>query len=166
MDEVDFSVRALAREDREWVAHYLDKTWGSTTMVSRGSSYYGHLLPGFIAERDDDDKEKLGLLTYNIAEDAVEIISLNSMEENKGIGTALVDALINAAREGGKVKRIWLITTNDNLPALRFFQQRGFELVAVHRDSIQQARRQKPQIPITGLYGIPIRDEIELEMKL
>ena len=61
-------------------------------------------------------------------------------------------------------RRVWLVTSNDNLPALRFYQRRGYELVAVHRRSLEEARRLKPEIPSTGLYGIPLRDEIELEI--
>ena len=63
-------------------------------------------------------------------------------------------------------RRLWLITTNDNLAALRFYQRRGFELVAVHRRAVAAARRLKPEIPLVGAHGIPIRDEIELEMAL
>ncbi|MEM6284414.1 MAG: GNAT family N-acetyltransferase, partial [Chloroflexota bacterium] len=60
----------------------------------------------------------------------------------------------------------WLITSNDNTPALRYWQKRGFEIIAVHRDAITEARRLKPEIPLVGMDDIPIRDEIELEMRL
>jgi len=63
-------------------------------------------------------------------------------------------------------RRVWLITSNDNLDALRFYQRRGLRLVAVHRGAIDEARRVKPSIPATGEYGIPVRDEIELELQL
>ncbi|MGJ3241098.1 MAG: GNAT family N-acetyltransferase [Anaerolineae bacterium] len=186
MTEEAFTIRPLQREDREWVAHFLDEHWGSTQMVTRGRVLYGHLLPGFVAERSkpptpgeeveelDDDAteenpivtmEKIGLLTYNVEDQECEIISLDSHIRGIGVGTALVNELIDAAKES-KIKRIWLITTNDNLPALKFWQKRNFELAVIHRNAIEQARRLKPQIPITGLEGIPIRDEIELEMRL
>lgn len=184
MSEVDFVIRPLVREDREWVAHFLDSRWGSTQIVSRGKAIYGHLLPGFVAERaadpedegthaDDDateknpavHMEKVGLLTYHVEGDECEIMTLDSLVENQGIGARLLDELRKAAKESN-IRRLWLITTNDNLPALRFWQKRGFELVQVHRGAIAEARRLKPQIPITGLDGIPIRDEIELEMLL
>lgn len=186
MSEETFTIRPLQREDREWVAHFLDEHWGSTQMVTRGRVLYGHLLPGFVAQRPkpsedgevqtelDDDAteenpvvtmEKIGLLTYNVEDKECEIVSLDSSIPGIGIGTALVDELIDAAKES-KIERLWLITTNDNLPALKFWQKRGFELVTVYRNAIEQARRLKPQIPITGKDGIPIRDEIELELVL
>jgi hypothetical protein len=59
-----------------------------------------------------------------------------------------------------------LITTNDNVAALRFYQKRGFTLAALHKNALEQSRRLKPQIPLLGLDGIPLRDEIELEIFL
>jgi len=185
MNQASYVIRPLQREDREWVAHFLDERWGSTQIVSRGESQYGHLLPGFVAERplppeggeeagdapiDDDETEenpavrmeKIGLLTYNVTEKECEIVTLDSLAEGMGVGTALVDALKEVAKEHG-IERLWLVTTNDNLAALRFWQKREFHLVKVHTDAIAEARRLKPQIPIIGQNGIPIRDELELE---
>ncbi|MCY3796698.1 MAG: GNAT family N-acetyltransferase [Chloroflexi bacterium] len=168
-----FTIRPLERSDREWVAHFLDERWGTTQIVSRGKAVYGHLLPGFMAERggaaaegdvseEDTQAENIGLITVHIGENECEITTLDSLDELMGVGSALVEAVENWAREAG-IKRLWLVTTNDNLEALKFWQKRGYELVSVHRNAIAEARRIKPQIPITGLNGITIRDEIELE---
>ena len=59
-----------------------------------------------------------------------------------------------------------LITTNDNLSALRFYQKRSFDMVRLYLNAVEEARKIKPEIPLTGNDGIPIRHEIELEMKL
>ncbi len=168
----DFIIRPLQRSDREWVAHFLDEHWGTTQIVSRGKAVYGHLLPGFMAERaappEDQtvdaavQRENIGLVTVYEGKNEWEITTLNSLAEAVGVGSALVEAVESAARES-EIARLWLVTTNDNLAALKFWQKRGYELVTVHRNAIAQARRIKPQIPITGLNGIPIRDEIELE---
>jgi len=169
-----FTIRPLERSDREWVAHFLDERWGTTQIVSRGKAVYGHLLPGFMAERRLADPaedppedgaaaaENVGLITVHIGDSECEITTLDSLDESIGVGTALVEAVENWAREAG-IERLWLVTTNDNLEALKFWQKRGYELVSVHRNAIADARRIKPQIPITGLNGITIRDEIELE---
>ncbi|RMG85889.1 MAG: GNAT family N-acetyltransferase [Chloroflexi bacterium] len=162
MTETDYEIRALTPQDRAWVASWLDKHWGSTAIVTRGQSYYAHLLPGFVAEKDG---EHIGLVTYRIDGPSCELMTLDSLQPGQGIGSALIEAVKEAAKEAG-CKRLWLITTNDNLEALRFYQKRGFELVAVHRNAIAEARRLKPQIPLVGKEGIPIRDEIELEVKL
>lgn len=171
----NMTIRPLDRADREWVAHFLDDRWGTTTIVSRGKMRYGHLLEGLIAVREEDNDassektdaspERIGLLTIEYDAKECEILTLDSLVEGMGIGSALLDALEERAREAG-LTRLWLVTTNDNLASLRFWQKRGYELVAVHRNAIASARRIKPQIPITGRHGIPIRDEIELEKRL
>ncbi|MXV92456.1 MAG: GNAT family N-acetyltransferase [Chloroflexi bacterium] len=167
-------IRPLERADREWVAHFLDDRWGTTTIVSRGKMRYGLLLEGLVAlraeaesdsENTDAPTERIGLLTVEYDAKECEILTLDSLVEGMGVGSALLDALEERAREAG-LQRLWLVTTNDNLASLRFWQKRGYELVAVHRNAIAAARRIKPQIPITGRHGIPIRDEIELEKNL
>ena len=103
-------------------------------------------------------------MTYTIVGDDCEIVSLDSLRPGAGIGTALIDAVKAAAVESG-CKRLWLVTTNDNMNALRFYQKRGFVLVKVNRNVIEFARTLKP-VPLIGADGIPLRDEIELEMVL
>jgi len=136
--------------------------WGSNKLVSRGVIYYPQDLPGFVAT---DDGEKVGLVTYNIVDERCEIVTIDSIRPFSGVGTVLIEAIKNIALESG-CKRLWLITTNDNMNALRFYQKRGFKLVAIHRNALDISRKLKPEIPLIGNDGIPLRDEIELEMKL
>ncbi|MGQ9887893.1 MAG: GNAT family N-acetyltransferase [Aggregatilineales bacterium] len=157
-----FTIRPVERTDRNWIAQFLDKHWGSTRIVTRGQVYLGHLLDGFIAEQDS---KPVGLITYRFDGDACEIVTINSLAQGQGIGTALLEAVKQAALEAG-CRRLWLITTNDNMPALRFCQKRGFHLVAVYPNALEASRRLKPEIPLFGLDGIPLRDEIELELTL
>lgn len=109
--------------------------------------------------------EPVGLATYHLDGDSCEIVTLDSLVEGRGIGSALVAEIEKAATAAG-CRRLWLVTTNDNLAALRFYQKRGFVLVAVHPNALEQSRQLKPSIPTVGVDGIPLRDEIELEMLL
>lgn len=152
----------LRADLREWAARVLTERWGGTLVVSRGVAHDAALLPGFVAVRGD---VPVGLATYRLAEGECELLTLDSMESGRGVGTALIAAVREAARDAG-CRRVWLITTNDNLEALRFYQRRGFVLVAVHREALVAARRLKPQIPLVGNHGIPLRDELELELWL
>ena len=69
------------------------------------------------------------------------------------------------SRRPSGARRLWLITTNDNVDALRFYQRRGFRLVRVHAGAVDRSRAAlKPGIPEAGDHGIPLRDELELEM--
>lgn len=156
------TIRPVERTDRNWIAQFLDKQWGSTRIVSRGQVYLGHLLDGFIAEKDE---EPVGLVTYRIDGPACEIVTINSLVQGQGIGTALLEAVKQTALEAG-CRRLWLITTNDNMPALRYYQKRGFHLVAIYPNALEASRRLKPEIPLFGLDNIPLRDEIELELTL
>jgi ribosomal protein S18 acetylase RimI-like enzyme len=159
----DFKVRPLKVNDREWVARVLRENWGSTTVVSRGKIHQADIYPGFIATYDS---EGMGLITYRIEGKECEIVTLNSLEEGIGVGTSLITAVTNAA-VNKSCRRVWLITSNDNMDAVMFYQKRGFRLVAIHRDAITEARKKlKPEIPLYGIESIPIRDEIEMEIIL
>ena len=135
--------------------------WGSTRMATRGRLVDVAALPGFVAE---DEGEWLGYVSYEVAAEALEVAVMHSLREGQGIGGALLAACVGVAFERD-LRRLWLITTNDNLPAVRFYQRHGFLMVAIHRDSVTRARREiKPEIPATGVDEIPMRDEIELEL--
>ncbi len=155
------TVRPLGEGDREWVRETLRELWGET-VVSRGAVHDPTALPGFVAE---EGGERVGLLTYRVDGADCEVVTIDAFPEGAGAGTALLDAAARAARDAG-CGRVWLITTNDNLRALRFYQRRGFRLVAVHPDALERSRELKPSIPEIGLDGIPLRDELELELRL
>ena len=157
-----FSIRPLIVEDQPWITELMLKHWGSDLIVVHDTIYQPSILPGFIAILKN---KPVGLITYHIHDEDCEIISLNSLDESCGIGTALIDSVKQIAQQA-HCQRIWLITTNDNINALRFYQKRGFTLVAVYRNAVERSRKLKPQIPLIGNDGIPIRDEIELELIL
>ncbi len=158
----EFTVRELTPDDKPWVQIVLRKYWASLVQVTRGRAIQADDLPGFAAMRNG---EEVGLVTYDVRGDECEIVTHNSLAGHGGIGSCLLAAVRTKARELG-CRRLWLITTNDNTPAMRFYQRRDFDMVAVHRNAIQEARRLKAVIPDTGLDGIPIRHEIEMEYVL
>lgn len=147
-------------QDLGWIKPVLTERWGGTVMISRGHAYDAAQLPGFVAWRDG---ERVGLATYVIAEATCELMTIDALEKQSGAGTMLLDHVVEAAKGAG-CRRLFLITTNDNLDALRFYQRRGLSLCAVRPGAVTEARRQKPSIPLTGAFGIPLRDELELEM--
>jgi GNAT superfamily N-acetyltransferase len=158
----DMTILPINADDHEWVAQFMHEQLGSDKVISRGVVHYPQNLPGFIALHESD---KVGLVTFNIVDGSCEIVTLNSTYPSYGVGTALIEAVRNIAIQSG-CKRLCLITTNDNMDALRFYQKRGFVLVAVHRNALEQSRKLKPEISLIGEHGIPLRDEIELEMLL
>ncbi len=156
------SVRPLGDSDRGWAAQQVEKHWGAAMVVSRGRVHYPHQLRGFVAFQGED---RVGLATYRVDGRECELVTIHSLLEGQGVGSALLGAVRSAAEAAG-CKRLWLITTSDNLHALGFYQKRGLSLVAVHRNALDVSRKLKPQISLIGMGGIPLRDEIELEIAL
>jgi N-acetylglutamate synthase-like GNAT family acetyltransferase len=149
-------IRRAGPSDASWIEERLIESWGSTRMVLRGEMVEAMRCEALIA----GDRE--GLLQHRLVAPGVgEIVTLEAFTPFKGIGTALVAAYLEEARTAG-LGRVVVITTNDNLDALRFYQTRGFAILAIRPGAVAAARALKPEIPLTGSYGIPLRDEIEL----
>ncbi len=157
-----FTIRPVTPEDRDWLRQIVTELLGGIPIVTPSGRYAPESLPGFVAVQDG---VRVGLLNYHIAGDRCEVVTLASLRPGAGIGTALMEAARRVAVQQG-CRRLWLVTTNDNLNALRFYQKRGFLLVALYRNAMDQVRRIKPAVPLVGLDGIPLRDMIELEMPL
>lgn len=155
-------IRSIENKDKRWITNLFNEEWGSTLIITQGEKYYGDQLPGFIAELNG---QKVGLITYFIHENECEIISLNSLKEKIGVGTSLIDAVIKDMIKSD-IRKISLITTNDNINALTFYQKRKFYITKVIPNAINESRKIKAEIPLLGQNGIPIRDEIKLEMIL
>ena len=162
MSNPAIDLRPITPADQTWVQTTLVEHWGSTLVVSHGVQHRADGLPGWIAWQGEERK---GLATYHINGQECELVTLNALQEGLGIGTALIDKTIARAEQVG-CYRLWLVTTNDNLSSLRFYQKRGFVLAALRPGAVEQARQIKPEIPQIGLDGIPLRDELELEIVL
>jgi GNAT superfamily N-acetyltransferase len=159
MSDEAFTIRAIGPSDTGWVAGWLREHWGDEVMVLRGEVYRPADHHGFVALVGD---EAVGLATYLVEGDQCELLSLDSLHPRLGIGGALVEAVAAAAR-AAVCHRLFLVTTNDNLEALGFYQRRGFALCGLAPGAVERARSIKPSIPFVAANGIPIRDELTLE---
>ncbi|MFY9568199.1 MAG: GNAT family N-acetyltransferase [Acetivibrionales bacterium] len=152
-------VKQVDNSNRQSVVDLIADHWGSSIVVTRGKVHHAKDLDGFAVY---ENSEMVGLITYHIVNNECEIVSLDSMSENRGIGTMLIEKVTDVARKHG-CRRVWLITTNDNTHAIRFYQRRGFNMAALHVNAIEESRKIKPQIPLYGFDGIPIMHEVEFE---
>ena len=148
--------------DREEIAEFIERHWFSKVVMSRGRAFHPHKERGFLERRKG---RIVGLLTYHMDENGMEVLTLNATLEGKGIGSALMLAAIEKARGEG-CRRIWLTTTNANLGAIGFYQRLGFRMITVNIGAVDEARKVKPQIPEVGERGIPIHDEIVMELRI
>lgn len=148
--------------NRALINQFLAQHWFTTTMVVRGKEIDMTKVDGFYLA---EEETILGLVTYVVSDGVLEIVSLDSLQESRGIGTALLDAAVQEAGKQG-CSKVVLITTNDNVDAMRFYQKRGFDMARFFRNAMDRSRQLKPEIPLIGEHGIALRHEIEFERVL
>ena len=156
--------RRVTEENRNMINDFIINHWYSTTMIIRGKEIDMTSVDGFYSS---DEEEIVGLITYlfDKKSNVIEITSLDSMRENQGIGTMLLNRVIEEARKL-EYRKIVLITTNDNINAMRVYQKRGFDMVHLFHNALEISRKLKPEIPLIGENSIPLMHEIEFEMIL
>jgi len=157
------TVRPVAAEDRESLDALLIESWGEPRVAAGGRVYDLHTLPSLVAIAESG--ELVGALTYEISDGTIEVVSIDATAPNRGVGTALLEAATDVGAQAD-ARLLWLVTTNDNLDALRFYQRRGLRILGVRPNAVAASRQLKPSIPQIGAYGIPIRDEIVLGRSL
>jgi ribosomal protein S18 acetylase RimI-like enzyme len=156
-------VRELGAGDAGWAERVHREAWGGVPLAARlGQLIDLRALPGLVALLDG---ERAGLLSYDVQGDAMEVVAIVSLREGRGVGRALLEAARRRA-EAAACRRLWLVTTNDNLRALSVYQRWGMDIVAFHRHGVARSRRRKPAIPERGRDGIPIAHELELALEL
>jgi len=155
-------IRPALPSDHSAIVEALQLFWGGVTVVGHGVAYDASTLPALLSFQDD---RLDGLLTYQFSDNGLEVVTIDALDRRRGVGTALLEAATETARAAA-VDRVWLVTTNDNLDALRFYQRRGMRIVSVSPGAVDRSRLIKPSIPLVGLYDIEIHDELTLELSL
>src|SRR5262245_42180622 len=154
------SIRPYGAADVDWAEELIGAQLGGRIQARLGSTIDALTCDGLVAEADDG---RVGIVTYVRDGDDVEVVYLEAVHHGSGVGTALLEAVA----ETTGADRMWMVTTNDNLDALRFYQRRGFRICDVRVGGADDARRTlKPTIPAVGNFSIPIRDEIVLERRI
>jgi ribosomal protein S18 acetylase RimI-like enzyme len=156
-------IRALeSGEDRSAVDAFLDER-NALRVARLGELVDAREHPALNAE---EEGQLVGVLTYVFEAERCEVLTLHATDRRRGIGTALVEQLERQVGSRG-CRVLWVITTNDNVDALRFYQRRGFRLAQLHPGAVDESRRSlKPEIPVEGEHGIPIHDELELHKEI
>ena len=155
-------IKVIQSKDRPFISEIVKKLWGDEIIIVHGEIFQTSTLDGLKALLND---QIIGFLHYQCRTDECEIITLASLVEGQGVGSALIEVIERITLENG-CRKLSVITTNDNLHALGFYQRRGFHLAALFSGSINSSRKIKPAIPAIGENNIPIRDELCLEKTL
>jgi GNAT superfamily N-acetyltransferase len=153
-------VREATDDDRVTARELFQRDFGSTRIVAFGDVMDIDTMPALVAVVHADPS---GALAYRLFGDALHVVALatDPMWQRSGVGAHLIAEAELLARRL-KLTRLVVSTTNDNLPALYFYQRRGYRLTELVPDSvISHTLQQHP-----GFAGIPVRDEIRLEKRL
>jgi GNAT superfamily N-acetyltransferase len=164
-EAVDTSLKIVPRapEDVEWIRETFVREWhGDDVGMADGSTVQADDVPALVAWVGEG---RVGLVAYVLAGSACEIVALVAQPTGQGVGSTLVEALAELARADG-CSRLEVATTNDNLDALRFYQRRGFTLTELHPKMMDGVRQRKPEVPLIGQFGIPLRDVVVLTREL
>jgi 2-oxo-4-hydroxy-4-carboxy--5-ureidoimidazoline (OHCU) decarboxylase/GNAT superfamily N-acetyltransferase len=155
------AVRPMTAEDFGWADGLLSGYQGTRMAARLGELIDPLTLPGLVAEVGGSP---VGLLTYRLEGDQMEALTVHTQTSGRGAGSALMAAAAETARNLGS-RRLWLVTTNDNLSAIRFYLRRGLHVARVHEGSVQRDRKLKPEMgQVNGENGIPMRDLVEFEL--
>jgi GNAT superfamily N-acetyltransferase len=161
-DMKEITIRLTTANDANKIMELMNKHWGGEPLVIRAKNYYPSKLEGILAIQEN---EIIGFLFFDYQANSCEIVVFEVFRKLQGIGTKILNKL-KAIATKKNCNRVYLMTSNDNLDALRFYQRQGFYICAIHIDSVKNSRKMKPGIPMIGEYGIPLRDEIDLELLL
>lgn len=161
-DVAEVIIRDLAPADHEWARALIAGFQGSPRVARLGEIIDPLSLEGMVAERDG---APVGLASViETSDKGLEILLLQADPSGIGAGTALMETARQVAAASGH-HRLWLVTTNDNLPAIHFYLRRGMRVATVHAGAVDADRALKPEIPaVNPVNGLPIRDLIELEL--
>ena len=162
MNESDtgFEIRPLT--ERCQIEELLIHRWIEGSLVILGKTVRPADVEALAAYRDG---RLAGIATWHMRDGFLYLLTLNNITSHHGIGVALFDGMVALARERG-FRILRTMIGNDNVDALRFYQRRGFRLIALYAGSVDRSRLIKPSIPRVGAHGIPFRDELELELEI
>jgi len=155
------AARPMTADDAGWADRLLSGYQGTRMIVRLGELLDPLELPGLVAEVGGSP---IGLLTYRVQGDQMEAVTLHAQASGRGAGSALLEAAVEEAHRKG-VRRLWLVTTNDNLHAIRFYLRRGMHVAGVHEGAVDRDRELKPEMSrVNSENGIPMRDLVEFEL--
>lgn len=155
-------VRQIVPDDRDWVAEMLLKEWTSTSVARRGQLFEAAGLPGYLATIG---RQRIGLVLVDVKDREFEVVAIGTTQPRRGVGQALMERCFAEARATG-CRRVWLVTTNNNIAAIGFYQRLGMDFRALHRHAVRVSRELKPTIPVRDDTGVRIDHEPEFELLL
>lgn len=147
-------------EERKIIQKFVKRFWGEEEQLTFDRKFTVTRLPAYVAKVDNSI---IGFVSFAEMGDAMIIVALGVLPkyQNVGVGRGLVRKVEDESKRLKK-KRLMVSTSNDDLPALAFYQSNGFQIHEVKPNVIAE----KHGMILKGIGGLPIRDELRLQKLL
>ena len=152
--------KAVSERETAKIRELVKVFWGEEEQLTFDKKFVAAKLPAYVARVD---KDIAGFVSFADVDDAIVIVALGILPEyqNAGVGRSLIERVEAKAKRLRK-KRLLVSTSNDDLPALAFYQSIGFQIYEVKPDAIAEKHGEI----FEGVGGLPIRDELRLRKTL
>lgn len=152
-----------AVEDKAAIADFMAKRWGSPRMLVGMHTYdVTEIEAQGLYDRDGG---LLAFASWKLRDRTVVLCALHALQEGNGFATRMLEEIKQLARRQG-ARSIRAMVTNDNMPALVFYQKNGFRLSTLYVGAVDAYRPVMPGMLTHGYLGLPIHDALELEYPL
>lgn len=147
-------------KEREKIREIVQRFWGEEEQLTFDRKFIVTELPTYLAKSGNDI---IGFVSFAEVDDAITIVALGILPkyQNAGVGKSLIEKVEAETKRLGK-KKLRVSTSNDDLPALAFYQSLGFQIYEVKPNVIAE----KHGMALKGIGGLPVRDELRLQKLL
>jgi ribosomal protein S18 acetylase RimI-like enzyme len=144
-------------KEKKKIREFVKQFWGEEEQLTFDRKFTVAQLPAYVAKSGNDT---IGFVSFAEMDDAIIIVALGILPtyQNAGVGKSLIEKVEAEAKRLGK-KKLLVSTSNDDLPALAFYQSLGFQIYEVKPNTIAE----KHGTVLKGIGGLPIRDELRLQ---
>ena len=148
--------KVTLNEEREKIRGFVQRFWGEQEQLTFDRKFMVAELPAYVAKAENNI---IGFISFTEADDAVIIVTLGILPQyqSSGVGTSLTEKVETEAKRMLK-KKLLVSTSNDDLPALAFYQSPGFQIYEVKPNVIAEKHGKN----LEGIGGLPVRDELRL----
>lgn len=147
-------------EERAKIREFVQRFWGEQEQLTFDKRFVVAELPAYAAKVID---QMIGFISFADLDEAAIIVALGIQPKYQGfgIGKSLIKKVETEAKRLQK-KKLLVSTSNDDLPALAFYQSLGFQIYEVKPNVIAE----KHGGILKGIGGLPIRDEMRMQKAL
>jgi len=155
---VEYTIhKVVLDQERKKIREFVHRFWGEEEQLTFDRKFMVAELPAYTAKLENDI---IGFISFTETDDAIMIVALGVMPQYQGcgVGRSLIEKIETEAKRRMK-KKLLVSTSNDDLPALAFYQSLGFQIYMVKPNIIAEKHGEV----LKGIGGLPIRDELRLQ---